>query len=273
MSCSSNGPRPLNRNIAFTLVELLVVLAIVSLLAALLLPSLRRSRQIARQVVCINNVRQLTTGLQLYINDWNGFLPVCNPHNLAGPTYDYGGWIPQLAPYTLGRTNSNASSFNVPTTSVFYCPIKTTGTWASGQDYRWAYAINHDLRQRYGVNTDGTNPMNISEFKNHGRTMAFTENGPYADVLQYQFLDYGLWGYPSMPVPSASAPAHGGKGIPFAYLDGHAEFWSRMPNYDTYHADIWNPGQEWPWAYKAFWGYAPGTLGGTTYAVTIAPYE
>ena len=54
---------------AFTLVELLVVLAVVSLLAALTLPALVRSRQAARTTVCSSNLRQLGLATQLYWDD------------------------------------------------------------------------------------------------------------------------------------------------------------------------------------------------------------
>lgn len=67
--------RPGNRRIeprAFTLVELLVVLAIVAILAALLLPSLSQSRAGAQRAACVGNLRQLALATQLYWDDHNG---------------------------------------------------------------------------------------------------------------------------------------------------------------------------------------------------------
>src|SRR5258708_33530929 len=50
----------------FTLVELLVVIGIIALLVAMLLAALNRARESARRIVCLSNVKQLTTGWLLY---------------------------------------------------------------------------------------------------------------------------------------------------------------------------------------------------------------
>jgi len=249
----------------FTLIELLVVVAIIAILAAMLLPALKGAKEKSLQMRCVNNVRQLTVALLAYTGDYDGFIQP------AVGGWDYGGWIPHLARYASVATNTPGTSFGVASSTIFYCPVKTKGTWAAPNDYRWSYAINHDLRQRYSEAADGSKPMRVDEIRDPSKTFAFSENGNYADVIHYPFFDYGLWGYDSLPVPSASGPAHGGNGLPIAYLDGHAEFWSRVPSdWTSYHG---NPGPEWPWTHKAFWGNAPANTGwGSTYAVLIAPY-
>ncbi len=60
---------------AFTLVEILVVVAIISLLLALSLPALRRVREQGDETVCQSNLRQLAIMLQTYTNDHDGLFP------------------------------------------------------------------------------------------------------------------------------------------------------------------------------------------------------
>jgi prepilin-type N-terminal cleavage/methylation domain-containing protein len=68
---------------AFTLVELLVVIGVIALLVALLLPALGRSREQAKQVACLSNLRQLGVAIELYCQDNNGWFPRAAPDTTA----------------------------------------------------------------------------------------------------------------------------------------------------------------------------------------------
>lgn len=83
---------------AFTLIELLVVIAIIAILAAMLLPALARAKQQAQKVQCVNNLKQLQLGWQIYAGDFNDIMVPNAPLNMASTpdkTWCYGaseGW-------------------------------------------------------------------------------------------------------------------------------------------------------------------------------------
>ncbi len=66
---------PIGPGRAFTLVELLVVITIISILAALLMPALARVMETARQTSCMNNLRQCGLYTQVYNDQFSGFFP------------------------------------------------------------------------------------------------------------------------------------------------------------------------------------------------------
>lgn len=70
---AASRPRPITGEVTFTLVELLVVITIISILGSMLLPALARARDAARNSKCLNNIKQLMLGMQMYTQDSDGW--------------------------------------------------------------------------------------------------------------------------------------------------------------------------------------------------------
>src|SRR5262249_24898386 len=97
---------------AFTLIELLTVVAILGILAGLLLGPLARAKESARALLCVNNERQLTLAALLYASDGEDRLP----YNLGGtansrgiaPRADY-NWVNNIMTWELDPDNTNTT--------------------------------------------------------------------------------------------------------------------------------------------------------------------
>lgn len=70
---------------AFTLIELLVVIAIIGILAAILLPVLNKSKDTALGVACLDNTKQIATGVLMYCDENQDYFPQVVPWWTAGP--------------------------------------------------------------------------------------------------------------------------------------------------------------------------------------------
>jgi prepilin-type N-terminal cleavage/methylation domain-containing protein/prepilin-type processing-associated H-X9-DG protein len=66
---------PLSGRVAFTLLELLVVVAVIAILAALILPALASARDASRRAACVGNLRQTGLAIHVYADDYSGNIP------------------------------------------------------------------------------------------------------------------------------------------------------------------------------------------------------
>lgn len=123
------------RKTEFTLIELLIVIAIIAILAGMLLPALSRARDTAKSISCVNNIKQLGISMNSYVNDNDSYLP---PSII---TYSGSNWIWGKVLAETGYVNQKSVIYN-PTEKSLLCPASNVTT-----NNRVVYEQGH-----YGMN-------------------------------------------------------------------------------------------------------------------------
>lgn len=197
----------------FTLVELLVVIAILAILAALLLPSLSKARDRARQVSCTGQLKQIGLVDAQYISDFDGWLygPKLSVDNPDGTSNPY--WVTSLSnlnylpQWVVGRKHVGVCPAANP-----YVANHRERTYAkrgyrkgsSNDDAFWKYAGGH-----FTVVTE--NPDGSDQKADYGPSRFVTTNDSYENYYQLGHARHYSFGL-----------NHLGKGNVLFY-DGHCE--------------------------------------------------
>ena len=144
---------------AFTLIELLIVVAIIAVLAALLLPTLKSAKDTAKSAACVNNLRQIYLAYDMYTGDYNDTFPW---YQLWHVYLGQGGYVG--AGETFGPYNSIYPWMRRQRWPAFRCPgepgvvIQTSDSGAiqpqprtTGYDNDWfnysSYVMNWSIPQ------------------------------------------------------------------------------------------------------------------------------
>jgi len=173
-------------NRGFTLIELMVVIAIIGILAGILLPVLSRARESARKTQCMSNIKQIGMGLIMYANENSETFPIDITTVPAEPAM---------------RSLNLLYNTYVSDNKVFNCPSDTTVTAATNA----------------GMSASTANDSFDQDECSYGYDHLHTQADD-ADVALAADRP------PGTPSATASSDNHSARGQNVVYVDGHVEF-------------------------------------------------
>jgi prepilin-type N-terminal cleavage/methylation domain-containing protein len=229
----------------FTLVELLVVIAVIAVLLAILIPATRAAREQGQRAVCLSNLRQLTSAWIQYADDHDGKL-VCGSAGSLTITGSLGrlrkleGW----AGSAFGYPKSRASLLNNPAKGAMWRYVQDVDVYRCPRG-RAGHAITYStVASANSIDVNGTYLPDRAgdELVRPGRRVGDTvlkltritdivspgasARAVFVDLGQTpagnDFLVYYLapkWSWVSAP------PIHHAEGVTLSMADGHAEYW------------------------------------------------
>lgn len=118
----------------FTIIELLIVIVILAILISIILPSLGKARDKAKEMTCFNNLKQIGVCVHLYLSEWDGYYPAID-------------WT--------RKTQSYLGSENRTSNKLYLCPKapeRVSSGDRKGMEMRQTYDITGDF---YTSNLDG----------------------------------------------------------------------------------------------------------------------
>jgi len=226
------------RRAAFTLVELLIVIAIIGILVALLLPAIQAAREAGRIATCRNNLRQIGLSILNHEQQLNHFPFGGWGHEWIGvpgrgsAANQPGGWVYNILPYLEQRAlhnlggasegEGNATRLATPI-AVFVCPTRRScNTWPVSPLFSYmrhpkpAGEVELVARGDYAINSGGNRNLNF----------AGPANIAEGDSAQFVWPDIAGFGNPNLKATGVSHVRFGVRltaiedGTSFSYLAG-----------------------------------------------------
>lgn len=201
-STTKRGDSPQCKASAFTLIELLIVIAIIALLAAILFPVFSRARENARRSSCLSNEKQLVLSALQYAQDYDERLVLVG---VNGSPVSY--WFQRLQPY-------------IKNNQILFCPSDTVTNSGNNPG-----ATNISYCSTFYYITD---PNNIS---GAGPTVSLAAIGNVAETVYYaettngRAAGSGKWNCRAASGSSTPPAAPHLEGGNFAFFDGHAKWY------------------------------------------------
>jgi prepilin-type processing-associated H-X9-DG protein/prepilin-type N-terminal cleavage/methylation domain-containing protein len=236
-------PQCRNQHSAFTLVELLLVIAIIGILAALLLATVAQARGKALQIQCANNVRQLGLALRGFVTDNHVYPLFINIGSRNGNYPEHNAsWEAALQHSELSTATNRASSGRYLSQGVWKCPAAFKPHSFPTNRFYISYGYNaYGMSAQTDTNSLGVGghyvwdfphnthwpapPMNENEIVRPSEMMAIGDgfeggNGIVRDAVSTLWRTYGLTD--DLGSTKRSYARHQGKAN-VVFCDGHVE--------------------------------------------------
>ncbi|OGV50324.1 MAG: hypothetical protein A2017_15260 [Lentisphaerae bacterium GWF2_44_16] len=203
---------------AFTLLELLIVISIIAILAAMLLPSLKSARDSAKKIVCAGRLKEIGAASTMYTNDYDGFM-VYGQHSVL-----------RLYSYVNAKENDKRGFFVCPTDPS---PMLQNLANLDGANrvFYYTYRQNGQIAYPEGLSLP-TRRWRISEFRHSSTCFNFMPSNASSIIYSYK----GSANKPGLP---AAVYWHK-NGININHVDGHVAYYKfREPQCDQ--LKYWTP--------------------------------
>ena len=215
----------------FTLVELLVVLAVVAVLVALGGVGWAAARDQSRQAACLQTLRSLGQGVLLYANDHAGEFP--RSYHSAG-AHREPGWAASIAPYLGASEELDYAGWTRFFNRYYRCPLDS-----NRDPSLYSYGLNVYLEVQPGGDSYRGSPTTwrrLQSIPQPSRTILLAEVRP--EAWADHFMCH-LWGGRSAARNALAQPRHRGKNN-FLFVDGSATPLSEEATFPE-QPDAWNP--------------------------------
>jgi prepilin-type N-terminal cleavage/methylation domain-containing protein/prepilin-type processing-associated H-X9-DG protein len=167
---------------AFTLIELLIVIAVIAILASILLPVLGAAMKRAQSVYCLNNLKQLATGFLIYVDD--------NADNFPSVAGEPQGWHPE--DWIYWRVPGTDNSYGISNPGISQSPIvEALGAGADTNVFRCPGDKSDELRDAAAASYGPIGPFGYSYTFNGtgagaGMGLFFSGPGPSATATHFK---------------------------------------------------------------------------------------
>ena len=215
----------------FTLIELLIVIAIIAILAAMLLPALNKARERGMSSRCLGNVKQLGQYSSMYSMEYEDYIPLAT--NNPGESYTWApSWIPLLWRYAYPQDKSNGSdivaALDTANSNVFVCPsFRIEENCHSGYSMNWSVNMKKDINTMPSAANQERRKVSFTKYPSRTFLIiddsgfrTYSSRGEIGRLLTVQGLNAARC--PASAIVSPWITRHGGMSLNVAYLDGHA---------------------------------------------------